>query len=106
VNADSGSSVEGLGDGAQLGRMALDKIDHGEIQLDEQLPLAGDARRRRNLLGDEHPGFGRELDGRVVLREDRGEEEVRRGQRRVAAEIDLERRRGLPYQEESKKDKL
>lgn len=39
MKADDRGSVQGLGDGRQLGRMAIDKVNRGEIQLDEQLPL-------------------------------------------------------------------
>ena len=93
MDANDGSPVQGLGDGRQLAVGALDKANHGEVQLDEQLPLTGDALLCRNLLGGENPGPGRELDHRVVVREDGGQEEMRGGQRRVAAERDLERRR-------------
>jgi hypothetical protein len=91
MNADDGNSVQGLGEGRQLSFIALYKINHGQIQLDERLPLAraARARRRRDLLGDEDPRLGRELDERLVLREDGGEEVMGGGQRRVPAERDL-----------------
>uniref|UniRef100_A0A0A9G251 Uncharacterized protein n=1 Tax=Arundo donax TaxID=35708 RepID=A0A0A9G251_ARUDO len=96
--ADDGNSVQCLGDGRQLSVVALHEINHGEVQLDEQLPLArdGGARRRRDLPSGENPRRGHELDERLVLREDGREEEMRRGQRRVPAELDLERRRRRP----------
>lgn len=95
MNADNGGSVEGLGDCRQLGRMAINKVNRGEIQLNEQLPLARHARalRRRDLFGRKNPGLGRELDELLVLREDGCEEEVGGSQRGVAAELHLERHR-------------
>lgn len=91
MNADDGNSVQGLGEGRQLGFIALHEINRGQIQLDEQLPLTRDARarRRRDLLGGEDPRLGGELDERLVLREDGGEEVVGGGQRCVPAERDL-----------------
>lgn len=75
--------------------MAINKVNRGEIQLNEQLPLARHARalRRRDLFGRKNPGLGRELDELLVLREDGCEEEVGGSQRGVAAELHLERRR-------------
>ena len=96
MDADNRGSVQGLGDGRQLGRMAIDKVNHGEIQLDEQFPLTCNRRTRRcsYLLGGENPRLGREFDESLVLRENGCEEEVGGGQRRVAAELDLERSGG------------
>lgn len=89
MNTDDGRAVESLRDGRQLvGGIATHVITHGEIQLNEQLPLLLRL-RSRNLLGGQDPGLGRELDHAMALREDGGEEEVGGRQRRVPAERDL-----------------
>lgn len=47
------------------------------IYVDEQLPLTGDALWCSNLLGGENLRPGRELEHRVVVRDDGGEKEMR-----------------------------